>query len=246
VGDGECAYLQPFGTKRRESWVFQDPIELKTSREYAPGDPARFIDHKASARTGSLKTRVFDATFAGRVVICLNLSTGRAPWEGADSDLIDSLISAAASVAWDLSRKGQSVGLCTNGIARPEEGYNYLAQSPPAKGNENLRAVLTSLASLGYFVFHAFFRACQVPWLKSRSSHPLVITSILDNEVISLLRSRESHDGTVLLLRSANSASPERDALDETLILCQGRVFAAGFEGGWLHAGSLEIAPIAR
>ena len=247
VDDAPCKDLHPFGTKRRESWVYQDPVELKTSRDYSPGDAARFIDHKASARTGNLKTRVFDATFARRVVICLNLSTARAPWEGADIEVFESLVTAASSVAWSLSRKGQSVGLCTNGISRPEEGFSFLAQCPPASGSENLRQILTCLSGLGYYVFDAFSKACRVSWLRSSPTHPLIITSVLDDEVISLLQSRDSRDGTVLLLDRSTANAPTQDpALDEVAGLCQGRVFVAELEGGWQHAERLRIDPLAR
>ncbi len=239
-------HLDPFGDKRAPSWVYQDPIEIKTSREYSQDDPVRFIDHKGSARTGSLKTKVFDATVSRRTVICVNLSTSRELWEGLDVEVFESLVTAASSVAWLLSQKNQSVGLCTNGISRPEEGYNYLAQSPPASGQDNLRRVLTCLAGLGYYVFDSFSRSCEVSWVRSASVHPVILTSVLDEEVAKVLRKRRSRDGSVLVISHHKRKWPGLDPLGEEIAeLSGGRLFHARLEGGWRDAEYISIEPIA-
>jgi uncharacterized protein (DUF58 family) len=50
--------------------------EYRETREYYPGDETRFIDWKATARTGELKVKVFSSEGAGRVKVILdNTST---------------------------------------------------------------------------------------------------------------------------------------------------------------------------
>jgi len=95
--------------KRR---LMEDPTRLAGVREYRTGDPLRRIHWKATARTGRLHSRIYEAsTLIGANLI---LDFGRAAW-GDDPDRPELAITTAASIAAHLSDRRQQVGLVTNG-----------------------------------------------------------------------------------------------------------------------------------
>lgn len=245
VDQASVRHLYPFGDARSPSWVFQDPVEPKTSRDYMRGDPARFLDWRATARTGQLKTRLFDATFGHRAVVCLNLNTSSVPWEGTDGEAFEALVTAAASLVWDLSGRGLPVGLCTNGVSRPEEGDNYLAQCPPASGRAQLRELLVCLAGLGYYTAGGFSKACSRAWVTASGAYPLVLTAMVDEDILSFLEgAHRSNRCSLLVLPVARGAAPTGEAMAQAAQLCQGRAFLAGLEGGWRDASRLTLSPL--
>ncbi len=108
----------PFGEKGAPSWIFDDPSRFRGSREYRPADPFSRIEWKATARTGQLHTRVFDASFATEVAVFVNLSTSEKAWEGIDHALLERTVTVAASVLEHCYGAGFRFGVYTNGFVR--------------------------------------------------------------------------------------------------------------------------------
>ncbi len=109
----------PFGDFKTPHRVMEDPLRLMGARAYAPGDSQRYIHWKASARQGTLQTKMFEPSASRPVAIFLNINTFEHIWEGIDRALQELAITTAASLArysWD---NGYSIGLYVNSIAHP-------------------------------------------------------------------------------------------------------------------------------
>lgn len=162
---------RPMGETVVKRRLVEDPTRLAGVREYRTGDPMRRIHWKATARTGTLHSRVYEySTMVGANII---LDFSRDCWDG-DRARSELAVTAAASVAAHLTDRKQQVGLVTNGgdasDLMPEETerisaptrpriYEMLANrertdrlSPvriPVRGGEhNLHLMMRSLARL--------------------------------------------------------------------------------------------------
>jgi uncharacterized protein (DUF58 family) len=246
VSEPPLETLYPFGTVRAPSWTYQDPSMLKMVREYAIGDSRRHVDWKATARTGRLHTRVFDATFGNRVVLCLDVVTSRAPWEGTDREVFESLIVAAASVAHHFAVRKFSVGLTSNGVAQSDEG-THLAQCPPAHGDSHMALILGQLAGLSYYAFGSALTACRRPFVTAEGSFPLVITALLDDatlELIESLRRGVPRVAAIIVDSGKRRLAHNKDALEALSRMSGVQVMEGRLEGGWAVAECLSLSSL--
>lgn len=78
--------------------------DLYTIREYVPSDTARHVHWKASAKTGSLKTREFATEDSRRIVIVFDRFGNPR-----DAERFEDLVSQAASLAFHLVKTGAEV-----------------------------------------------------------------------------------------------------------------------------------------
>jgi len=162
---------RPMGETVVKRRLVEDPTRLAGVREYRTGDPMRRIHWKATARTGTLHSRVYEySTMVGANII---LDFSRDCWDG-DRARSELAVTAAASVAAHLTDRKQQVGLVTNGgdasDLMPEETerisaptrpriYEMLANRertdrlspvriPVRRGEHNLHLMMRSLARL--------------------------------------------------------------------------------------------------
>lgn len=105
---------RPIGEVRMTYRLYEDPTRICGVRAYERGDPLGRIHWRATARTGSLHSKVYEpSTVAGATLLVdLHRDTHPARHEPVRSELA---ITAAASIAHALCLAGQQVGLVTNG-----------------------------------------------------------------------------------------------------------------------------------
>jgi uncharacterized protein (DUF58 family) len=106
-------------------------------REYRPGDNVRWIHWRRSASLDRVLVREMVQSNPGRVTLALETAGGAGP---ADPDLLDTLVSAAASLACDALERGWHVGLILNG--------QPTVVLPPAGGRAVRTRLLYELAIL--------------------------------------------------------------------------------------------------
>ena len=118
------ASLNPTGESRSLRRIYEDPQKVVGVREYQVGDDFRRISWKATARYGSLKSKVYEYSSTPRLLLVLDCWNYARTWAGADQDIQELCIAVAASLAvWSLD-EGYMVGLLTNGAiatARAEQ-----------------------------------------------------------------------------------------------------------------------------
>lgn len=110
----DIASPRPVGEIRIRSAVLQDPTRIRGIRKWQIGDPLRSVHWAATARTGTLHSKVYEPTsIAGAtLVVDLHRDTNPAYHEPVRSDLA---ISLACGIATALYEMNQPVGLLSNG-----------------------------------------------------------------------------------------------------------------------------------
>jgi len=105
----------PFGERKAPRRLLEDPLRVSGIRDYVPGDEPRRIHWKATARTGSLQSKVYESSTSHTLAIFLDVRTLSHSTMGYDPALIELHICAAASVANWAIEQGYAVGIYANG-----------------------------------------------------------------------------------------------------------------------------------
>jgi uncharacterized protein (DUF58 family) len=110
----DIASRRPIGEVRMTHRLFEDPTRIGGVRSYQAGDPLNRVNWRATARTGVLQSKVYEAsTVAGATVLLdFHVQSFAADDEPLRSELA---VTAAASIAGAIFQMGQQVGLVTNG-----------------------------------------------------------------------------------------------------------------------------------
>lgn len=105
---------RPMGELRVSDRAMEDPTQMVGIREYRAGDSLNRIHWKATARTGTLHTRVFQPTSIQGAMMVLDLHRATNP-DSNEPIRTDLAITMAASIAHTLYLMGQPFGLVSNG-----------------------------------------------------------------------------------------------------------------------------------
>src|SRR5262249_36238025 len=97
---------RPIGEIRLTHRLFEDPTRIAGVRSYQPGDPLNRVHWPATARTGVLHSKVYDASTIAGATIVLDFHRGSYP---ARNEPVRSALANAVSLM------GQPIGLITNG-----------------------------------------------------------------------------------------------------------------------------------
>jgi uncharacterized protein (DUF58 family) len=96
------------------------PPDVSTIRDYAPTDGLSRIHWASTARTGRLISRTFDTGQSADLLVVLDLQSGIHAGSGIESS-VEYAVSICASVVHGAIRRGQAVGMVTNGRG----GYGF-------------------------------------------------------------------------------------------------------------------------
>ncbi|MEM9586861.1 MAG: DUF58 domain-containing protein [Planctomycetota bacterium] len=110
----EIGSRRPVGEIRVRENIMDDPTRLRGIRQWQPGDPMRSVHWAATARTGTLHSKVYEpSSIAGATLILdFHQETMPAKHEPVRGDLA---VAAAASIATGLHEMGEPFGMVTNG-----------------------------------------------------------------------------------------------------------------------------------
>jgi uncharacterized protein (DUF58 family) len=110
----DIASRRPIGEVRMAHRLYEDPTRIAGVRSYEAGDPLNRIHWRATARTGTLHSKVYEpSTVAGATLLLDFHEKSFDPrHEPVRSELA---VTAAASIAGAIFQMGQQVGLVTNG-----------------------------------------------------------------------------------------------------------------------------------
>ena len=110
----DIASRRPIGEVRMSYRLFEDPTRIAGVRRYEAGDALNRVHWRATARTGTLQSKVYEpSTVAGvTLLVDFHQSGFDAAHEPYRSELA---VTAAASMANAVYLMGQQVGLVTNG-----------------------------------------------------------------------------------------------------------------------------------
>jgi uncharacterized protein (DUF58 family) len=138
----------PFGDRRAQRRLLEDPSRVMGVRDYAYGDDLRRVHWKATARTMQMQSKVYEATTTYTLVLFLNVSSQLDAYFGIHPELQELAICAAASVTdWALD-EGYAVGLYSNSVLyMPEMGMQMSAKEEQNANNQqaSLNSTLAKL-----------------------------------------------------------------------------------------------------
>lgn len=110
----DIASPRPIGEIRIRSAVMQDPTRIRGIRKWQIGDPLRSVHWAATARTGTLHSKVYEPTSIAGATLILDLHRDTNPDqnEPVRSDLA---VTLAASIAAAFYEMNQPIALLSNG-----------------------------------------------------------------------------------------------------------------------------------
>src|SRR3954462_215284 len=110
----DIASRRPIGEVRMTHRLFEDPTRIAGVRGYQAGDPLNRVHWRATARTGVLQSKVYEASTVAGATVLLDFHVQSVAVN--DGPLRSELaVTAAASIAGAIFQMGQQVGLVTNG-----------------------------------------------------------------------------------------------------------------------------------
>lgn len=110
----ELTSRRPIGEIRMSHRLFEDPTRLAGVREYQRGDSFNRIHWKATARTGKLHSRVYDASCVAGMTLVLDFHRDMYPTQG-EPFRSELAITTVASLANAMCQMGQQIGFISNG-----------------------------------------------------------------------------------------------------------------------------------
>jgi uncharacterized protein (DUF58 family) len=193
-----------FGEERARLKIFEDPSRTIGVREYVPGDGFRNVHWKATARSQRLQARVYEPTTSHTIVIMLNVSTSEEYWRGADPELLEQTITAAASIANYVAGQRISLGLVVNGTT-PHSDQSL--RVPPGRSPYQLMRVLESMAAITPFATRSIEQMLltespRLPW----GATLLLVTAVVSEEMLAtLMRLRQAGRRLALVALTAEA-----------------------------------------
>jgi uncharacterized protein (DUF58 family) len=173
----------PFGDLRIKRHLFEDPVQVMTTREYVPGDPLKHIHWKSSARLQRLQTRLFEHTTTTDLAIFLDSRTTSDSyyWSLLNPDFLETAVLAATGISAYAIQNDYKVGLYAN------EYYWYSDRPirlPPSNHPDQLKNILEALAQVRGVPYAPIERCLS---LEARNlaweSNIVVVTTILSGEL---------------------------------------------------------------
>ncbi len=136
---------QPFGDFKPQQSVIEDPLRMAGVREYVAGDSPKRIHWRATARTGTMQTRVYEPSASPVAAIFLDTITFSYLWEGQNSALLELAVTTAASLSSQLLEGRHQVGIYANA---PIPNRSRTVRVPPGRRPGQLTRILEDLATL--------------------------------------------------------------------------------------------------
>ncbi|MCA9929855.1 MAG: DUF58 domain-containing protein [Anaerolineales bacterium] len=189
---------EPFGDVKVRRSLFTDPIKTQGIRDYQPEDRYRDIHWKATARRGSLQTKVYDPSTGMTIAVFLNVATYPKHWMGFDPELLERAIGVAASIANYGTQRRWGVGVYANGAV---PGSDQPIRVQPGRSPDQLGQVLEALAAVTEFATGSIERMMlrESPGLPWASTVVLVTAVVTEEIVVGLVRLKEAGRRVVLI-----------------------------------------------
>lgn len=189
---------EPFGELKVSRSLFTDPIKTQGIRDYQPQDRFRDVHWKATARRGSLQTKVYDPSTGMTMVVFLNVATLPKHWMGFEPELLERAVSVTASIANYGAQQGWGVGVYANGSL---PNSDQPIRVPPGRSTEQLSHILEALAAVTEFATGAiewmlFRESPNLPW----AATIVLVTAVVTEEIsAALIRLKEAGRRVVLI-----------------------------------------------
>ncbi|AGX03627.1 hypothetical protein B14911_22212 [Bacillus sp. NRRL B-14911] len=130
------------GNEAARHTLFQDVLSPAGTRNYVPTDSFNQIHWKATARSRSIQTKVYENVSEKGLLLSLNLSEGYSI-----TPRLEELLSCSAELAYTAVKEGIPFAVCMNIRTAGPVPFQYI---PAGTGKAHLQKVLESFAVAGY------------------------------------------------------------------------------------------------
>lgn len=181
--------FDPSSTKAREHTLFEDMSNAIGIRNYQTQDGFRRIHWSATARTGELKSKVYQTISSDMHTFCLNMVTTKDTWVSHDAKLQEYLLELTASLIYHNLQARNAVGFFTNGITRLAAHHGEVL---PSNSPKQLGHLLSILAGMTPYIRQTFenYLVQHVPRIPFGSSLTLITAFTTPSLVETLHRIR--------------------------------------------------------
>ena len=149
LNNASLAFTSLFGEQATRDRLILDPTNCAGTRDYVAGDPMRQVHWKATARQPTIQVKVYEPSTSVRAMLVLAMDS----FAGRNVDEMELAISAMASLARELTERGDFVGLSVNTMLVTGSAAPTL---PLATGSRHLAHVLETFAMLTGRSTHPF------------------------------------------------------------------------------------------
>lgn len=125
--------VHPLGEHSAPRQLLEDPLRVAGVRDYMIGDDPRRIHWKATARSGELRSKIYETSSLRRLLILLDVWNYSSAWSGPDPELQELTISVAASLAVWALEEGYMVALFSNSAIRLSPDAQTEQEAPTSK-----------------------------------------------------------------------------------------------------------------
>lgn len=196
----------PFGDRRTQRRLYEDPNQPMGVRDYHPEDGFRRIHWQATARTGKLQAKVYQPASGRVMVLCLNVATLPHYWEGVYPALMEHLVSVAAALVDRGIKNGYQIGIISNGcLAHSDQPFRI----PPGRSLQQLSHLLEALAAVTPISKAPFsnFLLAEIPRTPYGATL-IVLTSVTPPELLETLVQLKRHEHRLILISLAENPPP--------------------------------------
>ena len=130
--------VHPLGEHSTTRRLLEDPLQVAGVRDYVLGDDPRRIHWKATARTGALRSKVYETPALRRLLLLLDVWNYSEAARGTDLEIQELTIATAASLGiWALD-EGYMVGLLANCSMMATSAGQTLPVSQPTEESDTI------------------------------------------------------------------------------------------------------------
>lgn len=201
-----------FGDIKTRRSLFTDPIKTQSIRDYQPQDRFRDVHWKATARRGHLQSKIYDPSTGMTVVIFVNVSTFAKYWEGQNPELLERVVSVAASIANYSAQQKWGIGLVANGSV-PQSDQAIKVR--PGRAPSQLLKILEALAAVKEFptspieiLMHR--ESPRLPWAATF----VVVTAMVTEEMMLGLVQLKRSGRRITLIALTQDPPPEVEGIN--------------------------------
>ena len=193
-----------FGSLRTPQHLLTDSTQTVGIRDYQPGDTLKAVHWPATARRGTLQTRVYQPATSLEWMCILDVSTFPHVWQGINPDHAEWLISLAATLCYQLTQAHHKVGLATNARAAADSVIHHL---PPSNHPQHILHILETLAqSTPYAAMQLEYLLKKLCLTLIRGTTLLIVSARVDPAVVAVVMNLHKSGFPVVWVHSTPDA----------------------------------------
>jgi len=164
-------------------WILKDPFLKAGTNEYTYNEPLSLINWKATARAASLRVHNLDFSSEHKIMILMNVDLSEDQWTyPKEAEIVETLISIAASFAYKSLGMGIETGFATNACCYFNQEIPSIR---PKAGSEQLHKILSTMCRIKLMRHLAFHTFLKNELDSGAKNHDYLILSMYESDEIN-------------------------------------------------------------